>query len=142
MKRFLIYALLGPPVGFAVLIVMTALLTPRMRGTPDNALFGAVALAIPAAYLVGLLPAMIVAVVDLLLSKRKLALWPRICACTAAGYIVTMLGTYGFRLPPNGRFLLFGLFGLVGAIPAALCAWLSGRDRTEADVPDAAQGPR
>jgi hypothetical protein len=139
MKRLLIYTLLGPPIGLAVVLAITAPFEPLVRDNLDRALLGAVALAIPFSYPAGLLPAIIVAVVDQLLAKRGLALWPRICACAGAGYVVTMLGAYGFRLPPNGRYLLVGL---VGAVPAAVCAWLSGRSAAKTDVPDAAHGPR
>ena len=128
MKRFLVYALLGPPIGWAVLFAMTVLFEPRMRDTFDASTLGGAVLLIPFSYLAGLLPAIIVAVVDLLLAKRRLALRPRIGACTAAGYVVAILGMYGFHPPPTGKALVFGL---VGAIPAAVCAWLSGRNRTE-----------
>jgi hypothetical protein len=121
MKRFLIYALLGPPIGLAVLFAMTALLDPHKRDPLDTK--AGVVVLIPFSYLGGLPQAIIVAAVDMLLSKR-LALGRRICACTGAGYAVTMLGMYGFHWPPVGRYFLFGL---VGAIPAAVCAWLSGR---------------
>jgi FtsH-binding integral membrane protein len=114
MKRFLIFALLFPGIALAVFF---ALLSMAMGMFPDNpqALF-----VVGWGYVVGVVPALVCAVVDLLLRKTYI---PAVIGTTLVGYGIAILaGLTIFDWGLIGKILAFGL---IGAIPAAVCSWLS-----------------
>jgi len=114
MKRFLIFALLFPAIAVAEFF---ALLSMALGMFPDNpqALF-----VVGWAYVVGVVPALICAVVDLLLRKTRI---PALIGTTLVGYGIAILaGLTIFDWGLIGKILVFGL---IGAIPAAVCSWLS-----------------
>ena len=82
MKRFLIFALLFPGIALAVFF---ALLSMAMGMFPDNpqALFVVVW-----GYVVGVVPALVCAVVDLLLRKTRI---PAVIGTTLVGYGIAIL---------------------------------------------------
>lgn len=85
---------------------------------------------LPACYLVGLIPALLAAWFDHGLAKRNLS-W-RIALTGLFGYAISYLplaGAFwmGFLHGPE---LLW--FGLIGAVPATVCAWLSSERHRQA----------
>jgi hypothetical protein len=109
MKRFLIYLLLFPAIAtvalYAVLYILTGAVVDSLSG--------------PAfCYLMFIGPALVVAMVDWLVSRTRI---PSVIATTlfAGGVSVVAAAWAGTIDVP--------VFGLVGAIPAAVCSWQSNK---------------
>jgi hypothetical protein len=119
MKRFVIFLLLGPLLGYLVFLVRGAAAGDILGGF-IGAIFG-----LPFAYLFGLPIVIIMWVEDWLLSD-KITLGTKIATSACVGYIgsIVMLLALSARHIQIAHILSFGL---VGAIPAATCSWLSGR---------------
>jgi hypothetical protein len=115
MKRFLVFTLLGPLLGFAILAAVGVYangrpIPPLIRG-------------IPFAYFLGLLPALLAAIADWKLASF-LKIWPRIGLMFFVGYLVTFLAW--LLIFSRGHSLREALaFGAFGAISAAVCSGLS-----------------
>src|SRR5580704_2448883 len=116
MKRFLIFTVLFPPLALAVFIA------------PDT--FGKDPLldwwAVGIAYMVAIIPAWLMAGVDWALSAKPTYL--RIVGTAVTGAVITdsvALFMWGFFA---GYWPVL-MAGLVGAIPAAVCSWLSGEKK-------------
>src|SRR6266700_3779296 len=120
MKRFAIFMLIGPAVGFPV-VLLRQLLTGRFAG------WEAVAYQLPFAYLFAVLPSLVMLLVDWLLFER-LRPWRRIVTLALVGY-----GASIFMLliwSPNQLHLSQLLtFGIAGAVQAAVSSWLMSVDR-------------
>ena len=124
MKRILIFGLLGPPLGlftgmWGILPVLNQLL-----GESSVFDYHQIVL-LPLAYMVGLLPALLVGLFDGILARRNIGY--RILWCALCGYAVSFLPvlsslSMGFV---HGPLLL--IFGLVGAVPGALCSWITSK---------------
>ena len=113
MKRFLIFICLYPGVA---LLSLGAFISIEISALPDNP--EAVKL-VGWAYVVGVVPALVCAAVDWLLRKTRL----RFIGTTLVGYAIGLLiGLAFFDWGLVGRILAFAL---IGAIPAAVCSWLS-----------------
>ncbi len=133
MRRFLIFGLLGPPLGSAVAGCVLLPAFSFALGDPDHdSLRGPVVLVLtlPVAYALGILPSLLVAALDWLLATHGLALRWRIAACMLFGFAASLLPALGPLREGfiHGPWILLG--GLVGLVPAALCCWLAGRPRT------------
>lgn len=118
MKRFFIFLLLGPLLGYWAGLVAVA------PGTISPAfLWIATLLPLPYIYLVGAGPAMIVSMLDASLERRNVR-W-RVAACAIAGAI----GSYVVFLfaPTWMRGLDIVLWGVSGFVAGGVCSWLSGR---------------
>ena len=136
MTRFLIFIGLFPGIAAAVLIAAVSF----GAGAPAIRTVGEVA---GWSYAVGVGPALICAVADLLLRKTRI---PPVIGTALAGYAVaTLLAVTMYDRSDIGMAVAFGLiplvaplmpfdsavvalslaFGLVGGIPAALCSWLA-----------------
>jgi hypothetical protein len=116
MKRFLIFIFLFPGIALAVLIAFVSI---GVGAFPDNP---EVVVLVGWGYVVGVVPALICAVVDLLLRKTRI---PAVIGTALVGYgIATLVALTIFDGSDTGMFLAFGL---VGGIPAAVCSWLSGK---------------
>jgi hypothetical protein len=109
-KRLLIFGLLGPALGFLVLWVLTR----ASAGSATKDIW----IAIPAVYAFELMPFCVCALVDLHLEYQ--ARWERLAAVAVTGFVTTcaVLLMPGFL----GTKLYVLQFGLVGAIPAAICS--------------------
>jgi len=124
MKRFLIFVILGPIIGLAVMLTFSYYRNPDVRIVTYGVTYGP-----PLAYVLGAVPALLAAVVDWSLAT-KLRFWIRVGATCCAGYALTVLT--GLVLPmliasmTHASFRDVVVFGLFGAIPAAICSWLSG----------------
>jgi hypothetical protein len=115
MKRFLVFICLYPLFATAVFY---ALLAYESGKEPDR--LGAFLLA--ACFIAAVVPALILAAVDSFMSE----------AAGRAGSIGTTLVGYGLVLLAASFFWkqlpdFVYVLGLVGAIPAEVCSWLSGR---------------
>lgn len=119
MKRFAIFMLVGPAVGFPV-VLLRQLLTGRFAG------WEAVAYQLPFAYLFAVLPSLVMLLVDWLLFER-LRPWPRIGTLAVVGYVTSIVMLLIWS--PNQLHLSQILtFGIVGAAQAAVCSWLMSVD--------------
>jgi hypothetical protein len=117
MKRFLIFTVLFPPLALAV---FTA---------PDT--FRKYLDWVEMAYMLAIFPAWLTAGVDWTLSAKPATL--RVVGTAVAGAVITdsvALFMWGFFV----SFWPVLMAGLVGAIPAAVCSWLSALVQPKASV--------
>jgi hypothetical protein len=123
MKRLLTFAFLGPLLSWLIFFAMFSpkLLTgPRFDGGLQFFLF-----ALLVCYMPGVVPHLAMAGIDHLLSPHR----RHILVCAVAGLAVAYaLLYYLSRGGSEADFQQYWFFlGLMGAIPAAVCSWLSGR---------------
>lgn len=125
MKRFLLFLLLGPAVGFATFEVRE-LLSGKVIGGFPGFIMG-----LPFAYWFGLVPSLIMWGEDWFL-EDKMGLWPKVLTSTITGYVVSiaMLQIWTSVPIPLSQVLTFGL---VGASQGLVCSWLSGIKPKRAD---------
>jgi hypothetical protein len=119
MKRFAIFMLIGPAVGFPV-VLLRELLTGRFAG------WEAVAYQLPFAYLFAVLPLLVMWLVDWLLFER-LRPWQRIVALALVGYGAS-IGMLLIWSPNQAHLFQILSFGLVGATQGIVCSWLMSVD--------------
>lgn len=126
MKRVLIFTLVAPPLGFATAFWIMLQVANWASGSPCTFDLRQVG-SLPTVYLVGVIPALLAATYDYVLAEAKvpgrvgltamfayaISYVPMVIACTAE-----------FTQGP-----CFWLFGLAGAVPAALCSWLATQQR-------------
>jgi hypothetical protein len=126
MKRFLIFAAVAPPLGFITAFWVMLQIANWMAGTPSTFDLRQVVL-LPTIYAFGVIPALLLAWFDHVLAKRETA--HRIVLTASLAYAISYLPLVALA----GTKLLHGptivLFGLIGAVPAALCAWLATERR-------------
>ena len=117
MRRFLVFLLLGPLIGFIVFTVRD-ILGGKIFGGAAGLLFG-----LPFAYAFGL-PIVLVMWFEDWLLEGKMGLWPKLLTSAVTGYVaVIALLVVATSRPLSLRETL--TFGIVGAIPAVLCSWLA-----------------
>jgi hypothetical protein len=126
MKRFVIFAVLFPPIAFAIAFWIILQIANVASGEHITAEFHQIML-LPLAYMAGIVPALLAALVDHLFANRRYRmLWTVI-----GGYIFIYLPL----LAPMMVKFIDGpealLFGISGAVPAAICSWLAGLKRKE-----------
>src|SRR6266511_2551461 len=122
MTRFLIFAAIAPPLGFVVAFWVMLQIANWLAGSPTTFDVAQI-LMLPTIYLVGLIPALLAAWFDHALAKRNVSY--RIVLTALFGYAITYLPLavvfwIGFA---HGPYVL--LFGLIGAVPSAVCSWLA-----------------
>jgi hypothetical protein len=121
MKRFLIFAAIAPPLGFVVAFWVMLQIANWLAGSPSTFALAQAAM-LPTVYLAGLIPALVAAWFDHVLAKRNLS--HRIALTALFGYAISYLPLIG--APWMG--FIYGpyvvLFGLIGAVPSAVCSWL------------------
>jgi hypothetical protein len=126
MKRFLIFAAVAPPLGFITAFWVMLQIANWMAGTPSTFDLRQVVL-LPTIYAFGAIPALLLAWFDHVLAKRESVY--RIVLTASLAYAISYLPL----VVAAGTKLLHGptivLFGLIGAVPAALCAWLATERR-------------
>jgi len=127
MKRYLIFAAIGPLVGGFLLLLATTVSSGYWTETnwSEVAKFlAAFFKTLPYSYLFGIVPALMMGAVDDILfhvPRIKPVLRAVIMACL--GFVLAEL-LYGSRGPDSGV-LQFFLYGLVGLAPAAISSWLA-----------------
>jgi uncharacterized membrane protein YeaQ/YmgE (transglycosylase-associated protein family) len=128
MKRYVIFAALGPLLGGFWLLLTSTVVSGYWSRPPSlletEKLFAVFATTLQYSYLFGILPALMIGAVDDILSHVKRIgpvvrmLIVGLIAFTAAELL------YGSRGPDSG-FIQFILYGLVGFIPVTLSSWLA-----------------
>jgi hypothetical protein len=115
MKRIGVFLLVGPLLGLVTVLVLTVRVSPSQPSIHLLAYF------LWFAYLASLIPVMFAAAADLWLTNKSWRL-PGATGAGAAAAIIEMLLLHGHVTVM--QFLAFCLFG---AIPAAVCSWLSAQ---------------
>jgi hypothetical protein len=130
MKRYLIFAALAPLLGGFWLLLATTVASGYWSHPPSPAemekLIAIFVITFQYSYLFGVVPALMLAAVDEILSHVKRIGWvTRMLILGAIGFVAAEL-LYGSRGPDSGA-VQFILYGLVGLIPAMVCSWLVRR---------------
>jgi hypothetical protein len=127
MKRYLIFAALGPFLGGFFLLIATTVMSgywDQPTWSAVTKLFVVFLKTLQYSYLFGILPLLMIAAIDdIVFHVKRIAPVFRmvivgLIAFVAAGFI------YGSRGSDSGA-LQFFLYGLVGLVPAAVCSWLA-----------------
>ncbi len=122
MKRFLIFAVAVPPLGFVVAFWVMLQIANWLVGAPSTFDLRQVVM-LPMVYALGVIPALLMAWFDQVLARRQMSY--RIALTASFAYVlsyVPLLGAFQFGFV-HGPLLV--LVGLIGAVPAALCSWLA-----------------
>ena len=127
MKRYLIFAVLGPLLGGFWLLLTTTVMSGYWSHPPSAAevekLFAVFARTLQYSYLFGILPTLMMAAVDdILFHVKQIGPVARMLILGALAFIAAEL-LYGSRGPDSGV-TQFILYGLVGLVPATICSWL------------------
>ncbi len=127
-KTTVTFALVGPPIGGVSLLGWWTYLSFAQRGVIDERALWLVAAGIFYGYVFGLLPAVFTGALSSLVSPAVHSNRAWIAASATIGWLLTVLvlGLNGLLSDsPSGQ---FGN-GLIGAIPAVVCAVLTRRAR-------------
>lgn len=126
MKRYLIFAVIGPFVGGLLLLFVTTYMSGYFAETNAaefRKLFVFFAKTLQYSYLFGLVPALMIgAVDDILYHVRRIGPGLRVLLVGLAGFTAAVI--YSARGPGSGLVPVL-LYGLVGLVPAVLSSWLS-----------------
>jgi hypothetical protein len=127
MRRYLIFAAVGPLLGGFWLLLATTYMSGYWTDTnlaEVEKLFVVFAKTLQYSYLFGILPALMLgAVDDILFHVKRISPVARMLIVGAVGFIAAEL-LYGSRGPDSGV-IQFILYGLVGFIPATVSSWLA-----------------
>jgi hypothetical protein len=128
MRRFLMFAALFPLLAFVVALWGMLQILNWALGETSTADYHQLIL-LPAAYVIALLPAMLTALVDDVLARRNVRY--RILWTALSGYVVIFIPLSVALLTGSihGPYVL--LFGIIGAVPGAICSWLAVRKSAE-----------
>jgi len=129
MKRYVIFAAIGPFFGGFWLLLTSTMMSGYLHGaswTEIGKLFAVFFKTLQYSYLFGILPALMFgAIDDILFHVKRLAPALRVLLLGCMGFVAAEL-TYGSRGPDSGL-LQFVMYGLVGFIPAILSSFLAHR---------------
>jgi Family of unknown function (DUF5413) len=127
MKRYLIFAAIGPFIGGFIMLFTTAYQSGYWTQTnlgEVGKLFVIFAKTLQYSYLFGIVPVLALAAVDDILAHvRRIGWVARVIIMGALSFVATEL-LYGSRGPDTGA-VQFILYGLVGLVPGILSSWLS-----------------
>jgi hypothetical protein len=127
MKRYLIFAALGPFLGGFFLLVATTVMSGYWNQPSWNEvtkLFVVFLKTLQYSYLFGILPLLMIgAVDDIVYHVKRIAPVVRMLIVGAISFLAAEF-LYGNRGSDSGA-LQFVLYGLVGFVPAAVCSWLA-----------------
>ena len=123
-KRFLIFAFLGPPLGLLTGVFVMLPLLNWSQGGPVVFDYQQLEL-MPLAYAVGLFPALLAAAFDGVLARLRIGFRPLWCALF--GFAVALIPMAGAKWIGFLHGPLDASLGFLGATPAGLCSWLSGK---------------
>ncbi len=137
MKRYLIFAAIGPFIGGFLLLfaatVASGYWTETNWGEVGKFLAGFVK-TLQYSYLFGIVPALMTgAIDDILLHVRKIGPVMRMLLLGVIGFVAAEF-MYGSRGPETGV-LQFILYGLVGFVPTTLSSWLAHKYAEEPQQP-------
>ena len=130
MKRYVIFAALGPLLGGFLLLLTTTVMSGYWSHPPSlseaEKLVTVFARTLQYSYLFGLLPALMMgAVDDILFHVKRIGPVVRMLIVGVIAFVAAEL-LYGSRGPDSGA-LQFVLYGLVGFVPGAVSSWLAHR---------------
>lgn len=127
MKRYLIFAALGPFVGGFLLLFVTTYQSGYWTHTDLSEiekLFVVFAKTLQYSYLFGILPTLMIAAVDdIFFHVKRVRPVLRMLLVGAVAFVAAAL-MYSSRGPDSGL-AQFVLYGLVGFIPASISSWLA-----------------
>ncbi|MFZ2159259.1 MAG: DUF5413 family protein [Bradyrhizobium sp.] len=139
MKRYLIFAALGPFLGGFLLLLATTYTSGYWTQTnigEVKKLFVVFARTLQYAYLFGIVPALMMAAVDdILLHVKRIGPVARMLIVGALAFVAAEL-LYGSRGPDSGA-VQFILYGLPGLVPATIASWLAHKYAEPQTVPAA-----
>jgi Family of unknown function (DUF5413) len=130
MKRYVIFAALGPLLGGFLLLLATTVMSGYWSHPPSlselEKLLAVFVTTFQYSYLFGILPALMIGAVDDIIVHFKRIGWvARVLIVGAVAFTAAEL-LYGSRGPDSGA-LQFILYGLVGFVPATISSWLVHR---------------
>ena len=127
MKRYLIFAAIGPFLGGFLLLFATTYMSGYWTHTDLSEvtkLFVVFAKTLQYSYLFGLLPTLMMAAVDdILWHVQRISPVLRMLIVGVLSFFAAEL-LYGSRGPDSGA-VQFILYGLVGFVPASISSWLA-----------------
>jgi hypothetical protein len=127
MKRYVIFAVVGPFLGGFLLLIATTVMSGYWNDTnlgEVKKIFVVLFSTLQYTYLFGILPALAIAAIDdILYHVDRITPTARMLIVSAIGFIAAEL-LYGGRGSDSGA-LQFILYGLVGLVPAMLSSWLA-----------------
>jgi uncharacterized membrane protein YeaQ/YmgE (transglycosylase-associated protein family) len=127
MKRYLIFAALGPFLGGFFLLVATTVMSGYWDEPSWSAvikLFAVFLKTLQYSYLFGILPILMIAATDdIVFHVKRIVPVLRMLIVGAIAFVVAAF-MYGSRGSDSGA-LQFFLYGLVGFVPATVCSWLA-----------------
>src|SRR4051812_39819889 len=127
MKRYLIFAAVGPFFGGLLLLFATTVASGYWTETnlgEVGKFFSTFAWTLQYSYLFGVVPSLMIgAIDDILFHLPRVHYVIRILVIGAIGFAAAEL-LYGSRGPDSGA-LQFVLYGLVGFVPATISSWLA-----------------
>jgi Family of unknown function (DUF5413) len=125
MKRYLIFAALGPFLGGFLLLLVTTIMSGYWTQTNIGEiakLFVVFAKTLQYSYLFGIVPCLMIgAVDDILFHVRRMGWVVRVLIVGVIAFAAAEL-LYGSRGPDSGA-TQFMLYGLVGFIPGTISSW-------------------
>ena len=114
MRRVGVFITTGPVLGFVAILLLSIGVEPRFPALHASAVFVMFAVA------ASLLPVVVSGVVDMCLKEKNWRIWVTSCAGSASGFSEMMF------IHGHATALQMIEFCIFGAIPAAVCSWLSG----------------
>ncbi|MGO8909287.1 MAG: DUF5413 family protein [Bradyrhizobium sp.] len=128
MKRYVIFAALGPLLGGFLLLLTTTVMSGYWSHPPSLSeaakLLAVFATTLQYSYLFGFLPALMLgAVDDILFHVKRIGPVVRMLIVGLIAFVAAEL-LYGSRGPDSGV-LQFILYGLVGFVPGTVSSWLA-----------------
>ena len=127
MKRYLIFAAIGPFLGGLLLLFATTFASgywTHPNWAEVGQFLAAFVRTLQFAYLFGIVPALMLgAIDDILLHVRRIGPVVRMLIVGTIGFAAAELA-YGSRGPDSGVVQFF-LYGIVGFVPATLSSWLA-----------------
>lgn len=125
MKRFLIFPILFPPL--ALLVFLVPGLVAKLELPMFRTLYGMLGLT----YVVAIVPACLLALVDWYLSQKPI--FVSIAITVTTGFFLSLVSAYFWGLRAEVRNDPV-LIGIIGAIPTAVCCWLSNTNQVHQDL--------
>ncbi|MCC8968131.1 DUF5413 family protein [Bradyrhizobium sp. Pear76] len=137
MKRYLIFAAIGPFIGGFLLLLMTTYQSgywTETNGGEVTKLFVVFAKSLQYNYLFGIVPSLMFgAIDDILMHVRRISPLVRMLLVGAVAFVGAAL-TYASHGSESGA-VQFILYGLVGFIPGVITSWLAHKYAEELHVP-------
>jgi hypothetical protein len=129
MKRYLIFAALGPLLGGFLLLIATTVMSGYFTQTDAGEVkkfFVVFAKTLQYAYLFGIVPALMMAAIDdILCHVKRISAVVRMLIVGGIAFVAAAL-LFGSRGADSGV-IQFLMYGLVGFVPMTLSSWLAHR---------------